>query len=222
MALSITKPTVGGSTGTWGTELNTALDAIVTGVNGNAPIAAKGDLVVATSGTAVTRVGVGTNGYALTADSTTSSGVAWNLPPGSLVVKCIQTSAQSFADGVATGVTFPTPLYLRSGWGSFSGTTFTCAVAGWYELTGGVTFANGAGTYRQCYWVAVGAGVDGSIDTIAPVSGIATTVVARTTVVQLAAGNGVALYGAQAGVANLNTAVGSQHASSMNIKWLGP
>ena len=35
MVVSITKPTVGGSLNSWGTELNTALDAIVTEVNNN-------------------------------------------------------------------------------------------------------------------------------------------------------------------------------------------
>ena len=36
MALSITKPTVGGSEDTWGTTINTALDAIVDEINDNA------------------------------------------------------------------------------------------------------------------------------------------------------------------------------------------
>lgn len=38
---------------------------------------AKGDLVAATADNAVARVAVGTNGYALTADSTQSAGVGW-------------------------------------------------------------------------------------------------------------------------------------------------
>ena len=55
MVLSITKPTVGGSLNSWGTELNTALDAIVTEVNGNAD--GTNQVTVNIGGTAVTQSG---------------------------------------------------------------------------------------------------------------------------------------------------------------------
>ena len=40
MAISITKPTVGGSEDSWGDQINTALDAIVDGLNGSSGLTA--------------------------------------------------------------------------------------------------------------------------------------------------------------------------------------
>ena len=59
MVLSITKPTVGGSLNSWGTELNTALDAIVTEVNSNAD--GTNQVVVNIGGTTVTSTGAELN-----------------------------------------------------------------------------------------------------------------------------------------------------------------
>ncbi len=45
-------------------------------------VTTKGDLIVATASGVVTRVGVGTNEYVLTADSATASGVKWAASTG--------------------------------------------------------------------------------------------------------------------------------------------
>ena len=42
---------------------------------------AKGDILVGTADNVITRVGVGTNGYLLTADTTQTAGVAWAAAP---------------------------------------------------------------------------------------------------------------------------------------------
>jgi hypothetical protein len=45
---------------------------------------AKGDLIVATTDSTVSRLGVGTNGHLLTADSAEATGVKWAAAPISL------------------------------------------------------------------------------------------------------------------------------------------
>lgn len=85
--VSITKPTVNGSAGTWGTINNQALDDIVTGVNQRVDATTattKGDLLVATASATVARHAVGTDGQVLVADSTQTNGVKW-VAPGIMV-----------------------------------------------------------------------------------------------------------------------------------------
>ena len=60
---------------------------------------AKGDLIVATADNAISRLGVGTNGHLLTADSAEATGVKWAAAPVSLPTQSGNTGRYLTTDG---------------------------------------------------------------------------------------------------------------------------
>jgi hypothetical protein len=71
--LTLTTPTISTITNTGTLTLPTA----TTNILGMNIATTKGDILAATASNTITRLGVGTNGYALTADSSTSTGLVW-------------------------------------------------------------------------------------------------------------------------------------------------
>lgn len=66
----------------------------------NTIVDAKGDLIVGTAADTVSRLAVGTNGYALVADSTQSTGIKW-APNG----KILQVVSATYSTETSSGVT---------------------------------------------------------------------------------------------------------------------
>jgi hypothetical protein len=178
--VAITKPTVGGSTNTWGTQLNTALDDLDTRVN--------------------------------TA-----------LRVGAIVFKARSTSTTTaLADSTAAAIAFDIIDYDYFAVGlTATNTRYTPGLAGWYELTGGGTFAANVTGYRAAYWQINGTNTNGGGTQIAA-SGQGTIISARPTTVLLTATDAISLALAQGGNTTLNTAMGTSAAhGTLSVKYLG-
>ncbi len=229
----VTKPVVNGSTETWGTILNSALDDLQAGVDASlkyATATTKGDLFAATAAATVTRQPIGTNGNVLTADSTMNTGMRWGLAPGTLVFRARQTAAQTLPTATVKTVEFNVvDLDRLSGW---NGSTYalTPGIPGWYECTGLVSFvANAAATgSRNVYWgPGNGTTLHGAGATFTLATNSLMTCAARAFTIYLDGGTSsttaIQMLVQQNSGADLNTASATAAwQATMQVKYLGP
>ena len=155
-------PTVGGDDNTWGNILNDFLgvehnadgtlknvarpsdlsskadNSTVAGKLDKSTVTTKGDLLAATGSAAISRLGVGSDGTVLTADSTQSAGVKWGAVAGSAEINAVADYGLSTSGTASANKTALTNAFSAA----ISGGKGVFLPAGTYNLASGLQWAS--------------------------------------------------------------------------------
>lgn len=131
MAISITKPTIGGSEDTWGAQINTALDAIVDTANGTSGTMAPNLSTLTINGTAVTATAAELN----TLDGVTATTAEINTLNG-LTATTAELNKLDGYTGTATDLNEAVAHYVPSGGIIMWSGTVAAIPTGWYLCDG--------------------------------------------------------------------------------------
>jgi len=143
------------------------------------------------------------------------------------IARLRQTVSQNLTDSAGAPITFDTEEFDLFPTGGAKGhstsvntSRYTAVFPGYYQVSGGVSFASNATGVRVVRFLVVGATLTDSDVLLAPVTGNTTRVPTRTHQIYLNTNEYVELQATQTSGGTLATAVGTGEQSSMNVRWV--
>ena len=135
-----------------------------------------------------------------------------------------QTVIQSIPSGAFTAITFDNELIDSSAmWApSPNPTRIVAPVAGWYRLTGGISFGSNANGRRAAAWYVQGVGISTTNVIFAPTAASTCAIPATSPVVNLTAGQYVELRAFQDSSVAINTVISSTSRSFACVEYVRP
>lgn len=187
----------------------------------------KGDIVAATAASTISRLGVGTNGQVLTADSTASTGLKWASAPTGAFSGCVaykSSAGQSLANDTVTLITFDAEEFDTDSYHSTSTNTGRMTIPsgkdGKYLLIAGLRFTANATGSRSVQIYKNGASVAAPTRVMTVSESGSSTWINGSAILSAVAGDYFEVYGYQKSGGTLDVDA-SQISTRFSIYYLG-